>query len=154
MSLLLDLEIDYLKSRPRRKGDLDRNLTVGYVRESVGDDSQPLAEQLGKMKGCDKVFCDKPVKPGTTSPQPEFQKMYDFLREGDTLVVARLDRLACCLDDLLPAIWDLCRMNVELVVPDQDIDTAKQDCRHFFGALDAIASAMEVWHSEELAQQR
>jgi len=148
MSLLLDLEIDYLKNRPRRKGDLDRKLRVGYMRESVGDFSQPLTEQINKMKGCDKVFCDKP---GTISPQPELKKMYHFLREGDTLVVTRLDRLATCLDDLLSAISELGLMNVELVVVDEYINTANQDCG-LFHAMDAIGGALEVWHEEELAQ--
>lgn len=151
MPFLEALHMDYLKSRPRRKGDLDRHMRVGYVRESVGDDSQPLTEQLIKLKGCEKVFCDKP---GTTLLQPEFKKMYDFLRPGDTLVITRLDRLASCLDDLLPAIWELVRMNVGLVVLDQDIDTAKQDCGPFFSALDAVGCALEVWHSEKLVQQR
>jgi len=147
------LHLEFLRNRPPRKGDLDRKLRVGYVRVSYGNDSQPLAEQIEKMKGCDKVFCDK-SKPGTTSSHPEFRKMYDFLREGDTLVVTRLDRLSNSLDDLLPAIWELCRMNVELVAVDQDIDTLNQDCGPMFRALDALGCALEVWHEEELAMQR
>jgi DNA invertase Pin-like site-specific DNA recombinase len=107
------------------------------------------------MKGCDRVFSDKPVKHGTTFSRPEFKKMYNFLRKGDTLVITRLDRLAGSLEDLLSALWDFCcGLEVELVVLDEGIDTLSQDCGPMFRALDAIGSALEVWCEEELALER
>ncbi|MEL7225235.1 MAG: recombinase family protein, partial [Cyanobacteria bacterium J06576_12] len=64
--------------------------TVGYARvSSIG---QSLDVQLDKLNDCNKVFKEK--KTGTSGKRPQLQACLDYLREGDTLVVTRLDRLA------------------------------------------------------------
>ena len=64
--------------------------TVGYARvSSVG---QSLDVQLDKLKDCDKVFQEK--KTGTSSTRPRLKACLEYVRDGDTLVVTRLDRLA------------------------------------------------------------
>ena len=64
--------------------------TVGYARvSSVG---QSLGVQLDKLKSCDKVFKEK--KMGTSSKRPRLKACLEYVREGDTPVVTRLDRLA------------------------------------------------------------
>lgn len=148
--MILDLHMDALKNRPPRKGDLNRNLRVGYVRESVGDYSQPLTEQITKTKGCHKVFCDKFTR-GTSQTR---EKLFHFLREGDTLVVTRLDRLATSLDDLISAISELSLMKVDLVVLDENINTKNGRKGDLFSTLDSIACALETWQEEEMAAVR
>ncbi len=62
---------------------------VGYARvSSIG---QSLQVQLNKFHDCDKIFREK--RSGTTQ-RPQLEACLDYLREGDTLVVTRLDRLA------------------------------------------------------------
>ena len=63
---------------------------VGYARvSSLGQD---LAVQLEKLKRCDKVFKEK--RSGIDAGRPELKACLDYLRDGDTLLVTKLDRLA------------------------------------------------------------
>ena len=62
---------------------------VGYARvSSVG---QSLEVQLDKLKYCDKLYQEK--KSGASGRRPQLKACLEYIREGDTLVVARLDRL-------------------------------------------------------------
>ena len=64
--------------------------TVGYARvSSVG---QSLDVQLDKLKNCDKVFKEKMT--GTSNKRPRLKACLEYVRDGDTLVVSCLDRLA------------------------------------------------------------
>jgi DNA invertase Pin-like site-specific DNA recombinase len=51
-----------------------------------------LAVQLEKLKRCDKVFKEK--RSGIDAGRPELKACLDYLRDGDTLLVTKLDRLA------------------------------------------------------------
>ena len=63
---------------------------VGYARvSSVG---QSLEVQRDKLKHCDKVFEEQ--KSGTSDQRPRLKACLEYVRQGDTLVVTRLDRLA------------------------------------------------------------
>src|SRR5918992_2397545 len=62
---------------------------IGYARvSSIG---QSLEVQLDKLKHCDKLYQEK--KSGALGRWPRLQACLEYIREGDTLVVARLDRL-------------------------------------------------------------
>jgi DNA invertase Pin-like site-specific DNA recombinase len=64
--------------------------TVGYARvSSLGQD---LAVQLEKLAGCDKLFKEK--RSGVDAGRPALAACLEYLREGDTLLVTKLDRLA------------------------------------------------------------
>ena len=63
---------------------------VGYARvSSVG---QSLEVQLDKLTHCDKIFQEKAG--GASSKRSQLVACLEYLREGDTLIVSRLDRLA------------------------------------------------------------
>ncbi len=63
---------------------------VGYARvSSIG---QSLDVQLDKLKHCDRIYQEK--KSGTSGKRPQLKACLDYVRDGDTLVVTRLDRLA------------------------------------------------------------
>jgi hypothetical protein len=63
---------------------------VGYARvSSVG---QSLDVQLDKLQHCDKIYQEK--KSGTIQQRSKLDACLEYVREGDTLVVSRLDRLA------------------------------------------------------------
>ena len=62
--------------------------TVDYARvSSVG---QSLNVQLDKLKGCDNVFQEKNTE--TSSQRPRLKVCLEYVRDGDTLVMTRLDR--------------------------------------------------------------
>jgi DNA invertase Pin-like site-specific DNA recombinase len=64
--------------------------TVGYAR--VSSTGQDLTVQLEKLAGCDKVFKEK--RSGVDAGRPALKACLEYLREGDTLLVTKLDRLA------------------------------------------------------------
>jgi len=94
--------------------------TVGYARvSSLGQD---LAVQLEKLKGCDKVFKEK--KSGVDAGRPELKACLEYLRDGDTLLVTKLDRLARSTPDLYRIISELTERGVAFkVLDDPSIDT-------------------------------
>lgn len=109
---------------------------VAYAR--VSSTGQSLEVQLEKLKDCDKVFQEK--KSGRTADnRPQLQACLDYLREGDTLFVTKLDRLARSVLHLQQIKALLDKKNVELVVTDQGIDTRTPTGRLMFNMLGAIA---------------
>jgi len=63
---------------------------IGYARvSSVG---QSLDVQLAKLTQCDKIYQEK--SSGATGKRLQLAACLDYVRDGDTLVVTRLDRLA------------------------------------------------------------
>jgi DNA invertase Pin-like site-specific DNA recombinase len=108
---------------------------VGYARvSSVG---QRLDVQLEKLQHCDKVFQE--THSGTASKRLQLDACLDYVREGDTLVVTRLDRLARSTLHLCQIAAALERKGVHLQVLDQHIDTEDATGRLLFNMLGAIA---------------
>jgi DNA invertase Pin-like site-specific DNA recombinase len=64
----------------------------------------------GKLKGCDKVFKEK--RSGVDAGRPELKACLEYLREGDTLLVTKLDRLARSTTDLYRIVSQLTERGV------------------------------------------
>ena len=93
---------------------------VGYARvSSVG---QSLDVQREKLGGCDKLFEEK--RSGTTDARPMLKQCLGYVREGDQLIVTRIDRLARSTLHLCQIAETLRKKGVDLVVLDQNIDTS------------------------------
>jgi DNA invertase Pin-like site-specific DNA recombinase len=108
---------------------------VGYARvSSVG---QSLDVQLDKLKQCDRIFPEK--ESGDSGNRPSLQACLEYVREGDTLVVTRLDRLARSTLHLCQIAAELESKRVDLRVLDQNIDTSDATGRLLFNMLGAIA---------------
>jgi DNA invertase Pin-like site-specific DNA recombinase len=108
---------------------------VGYAQvSSVG---QSLEVQLDKLKGCDKIYQEK--KSGTSGRRSQLETCLEYVREGDTLVVTRLDRLARSTLHLCQIADELKRKSVNLQVLDQNIDTSDATGRLLFNMLGAIS---------------
>ena len=108
---------------------------VGYARvSSVG---QTLDVQLQKLQHCDKLFQEK--QSGSTNKRPELKACLRYVREGDTLIVTKLDRLARSTLHLCEIAADLEANGVNLKVLDQNIDTSNATGRLLFNMLAAIA---------------
>jgi DNA invertase Pin-like site-specific DNA recombinase len=110
--------------------------TVGYARvSSLGQD---LAVQLEKLKGCDKVFKEK--RSGVDAGRPELKACLEYLREGDTLLVTKLDRLARSTPDLYRIVSQLTERGVTFkVADDPSIDTGTRTGKLIMGILALIA---------------
>jgi len=108
---------------------------IGYARvSSVG---QSLAVQRDKLASCDKIYQEK--KSGSSGKRPSLEACLDYVREGDTLVVTRLDRLARSTLHLCQIAETLQRKGVDLQVLDQQISTTDATGRLLFHMLGAIA---------------
>jgi DNA invertase Pin-like site-specific DNA recombinase len=108
---------------------------VGYARvSSVG---QSLDVQLDKLKHCKKIFQEK--KSGANQKRSQLEACLEYVREDDTLVVTRLDRLARSTLHLCQIADELKRKGVELQVIDQNINTGDATGRLLFNMLGAIA---------------
>ena len=109
---------------------------VGYARvSSVG---QSLDVQLEKLKGCDKVFKEKGS--GVDTGRPALKQCVEFLRDGDTLLVTKIDRLARSTSDLYRIVSELGDKGVSFkVLDDPSIDTTSRTGKLVMGILALIA---------------
>ena len=110
---------------------------IGYCRvSSVG---QSLDVQLDKVHncGCEKVYQEKHT--GTTADRKELQAVLDYVRDGDSLVITKLDRLARSTFHLTQIAEMLDQKGVELVVLDQNIDTTTPTGKLLFNILSCIS---------------
>src|SRR5438094_3151936 len=110
-------------------------MEVGYARVSTQD--QDLTIQRERLAYCEKLFEEKAS--GTTAARPALQTCLDFVREGDTLTITRLDRLARSTLHLCEIAEQLARKGVHLQVLDQQVDTHTPTGRLLFGMLSVIA---------------
>lgn len=107
---------------------------VGYARvSSVG---QSLDVQREKLSDCDKLFEEK--RSGTTDARPQLKQCLGYVRDGDQLIVTRIDRLARSTLHLCQIAETLRDKGVDLVVLDQNIDTSDATGRLLFNMLGAI----------------
>lgn len=73
-------------------------MLIGYARVSTLDQTLTLQIEALKASGYEEVYSEK--KSGATVDRPEFKRMLDRVREGDAVVVWKLDRLARSVRDL------------------------------------------------------
>ncbi len=108
---------------------------VGYARvSSIG---QSLDVQIDKLSDCNKIFQEK--KSGGAGKRERLIACLEYVREGDMLVVTRLDRLARSTLHLCQIADELERKQVNLCVLDQHINTNDATGRLLFNMLGAIA---------------
>ena len=110
----------------------------GYAR--VSSTEQDLSIQLAALKaaGCDIIRSEK--RSGTTvQGRPELQNLLEFVREGDTIVVTRIDRLARSVGDLQDIVRDLKGKGVFLKATEQPIDTGTAAGKAFLSMLGVFA---------------
>lgn len=111
---------------------------VGYARVSTA--GQSLDVQRGKLQqfGCTRVFAEK--RSGRQAEgRAELQACLQFLRDGDVLVITRLDRMARSVLDLAKIADQLKSKGVALKVLDQALDTSTSEGKLMFSLLGAFA---------------
>lgn len=80
-------------------------MKIGYARVSTGLQNLDLQEDSLTSEGCKKIFTDK--MSGAKSKRPGLESAMEFAREGDTIVVWRLDRLGRNMQDLITIVNQL-----------------------------------------------
>ena len=112
---------------------------VGYIRVSAIDQNTERQEVALKELKVDKIFTEK--LSGKNTNRPELHRMLDYVREGDTLYIESISRLARSTKDLLSLVQVLQEKGVDLVSLKENIDTTTPQGRFIltiFGALSEL----------------
>ncbi|MBC6982900.1 recombinase family protein [Caulobacter sp. 17J80-11] len=112
---------------------------VGYARVSSSGQTLEVQREQLLAAGCEKVFEEK--RSGTTTDgRDQLQQALEWVREGDTFIVCRLDRLARSIIDLRTIVDQLTAKRVEFRVLQQGaIDTTSPHGRLMLSMLAAFA---------------
>ncbi len=105
-------------------------MLIGYARVSTLDQNSQLQIQALNEAGCKKIFTEKIS--GAKKERRQLQDALDYMREGDTLVVWKLSRLARSLTQIIDTVKDLEDRDIGLKVLTQNIDTSTSEGRLFF----------------------
>ncbi len=111
-------------------------MLIGYARVSTHDQTLHLQRDALQKAGCKKIFTDQIS--GTKTERKGLSEALSHLREGDTLVVWRLDRLGRSLRHLIDTITALHDRGVGFRSLQENIDTTTSGGKlvfHIFGAL-------------------
>lgn len=109
----------------------------GYGRVSTLDQSLDAQKDALIRAGATRVFVEKIT--GTKSSRPELDLMRQMLRQGDTVLVTRIDRLGRSAKDLLNIVSEFENRGVNLKVIEQNIDTSTSEGKLFFTMVAAFA---------------
>lgn len=121
----------------------DQRLLIGYARVSTEDQHLDLQRDALARAGCGKTFEDR--KSGAKVDRPGLAAALDYARDGDQLVVWRLDRLGRSLPDLIALVRRLDDAGIQLRSLTEGIDTSTINGKltfHLFAALAEFERAL------------
>lgn len=113
-------------------------MKIGYARVSTRDQNLELQSQALREAGCEKVIEDQ-GESGARADRPGLVKTLDMLREGDTLMVWKLDRLGRSVKHLVGLVDELHGRGVQFCSLTDAIDTGTPAGRFFFHVMASLA---------------
>lgn len=117
---------------------MSTSVLIGYARTSTTDQKAGLEAQLRDLQaaGCTKLF--KEEVSSVADSRPELEKALEFVREGDIMVVTKLDRLARSVADLVRITGHLKEKGVELRILAMNLDTSTPTGKLMLNLLGSI----------------
>jgi DNA invertase Pin-like site-specific DNA recombinase len=112
-------------------------MKIGYARVSTADQHLRMQEDALKQSGCDEIFTD--VISGVKTERPGLEKALAYLRENDTLVVWKLDRLGRSIQHLIQTVKSLQERKISLQSLQENIDTSTSGGKLIFHIFSALA---------------
>ena len=114
-------------------------MLIGYARVSTQDQKYSLEDQVAELKaaGCERVYQEEVSS--VDSQRLELENALDYIREGDILVVKKLDRLARSVADTVDIQKRLEAKNAGLSILDMKVDTTTPEGRLQFNLFASIA---------------
>ena len=110
---------------------------IGYIRVSTQEQNTMRQEVLMEALGVDEVYID--CMSGKNTNRPELQKMMEYVRKGDTVIVESISRFARNTRDLLELVEQLTAKGVEFVSKKEAIDTTTPTGKFMLTVFGAVA---------------
>lgn len=124
-------------------------MKIGYVRVSTEEQNTARQEIMLRELGVDELFVDRAS--GKNADRPELNRMMNFVRRGDTVIVESISRFARNTRDLLDLVEQLTAKQVEFVSRKEAIDTTTPTGKFMLTVFAAVA---ELEHEYILQRQR
>ena len=113
-------------------------MKIGYARVSSIDQDLSIQIETLEKNGCEKIFQEK-VSGTSTQGRNELKDCLEFVREGDELVITRVDRLARSILDLQLIIKELEKKGATLSATEQPISTKDATSKCFLDMLSVFS---------------
>ena len=112
-------------------------MIIGYARVSTADQCLDAQTDQLQAAGCERIYAEKVT--GSRRDRLELQKLLEVLRKGDVVVVAKYDRLARSLSDLLGIIKEIKERGAGFRSLAEDIDTTTPAGKLIFHVFASVA---------------
>jgi DNA invertase Pin-like site-specific DNA recombinase len=112
-------------------------MRIGYARVSTKGQSLDLQVDALNKAGCEQVY--REVASGAKTARPILDDVLSRLREGDVLVIWKLDRLGRSLQHLVTLATDLMERKVGLISLNDPVDTTSAQGRLIFNIFASLA---------------
>lgn len=112
-------------------------MKIGYVRVSTEEQNTARQEIMLRELGVDELFVDRAS--GKNADRPELNRMMNFVRRGDTVIVESISRFARNTRDLLALVERLTEKQVEFVSRKEAIDTTTPTGKFMLTVFAAVA---------------
>ena len=120
-----------------QRQDGEQTVLIGYARVSTQDQNLDLQTEALTKAGCKRIFNDKIS--GSRAERPGLTKALEMLREGDTLIVWKLDRLGRSVKNLVDLVGELHKQGIQFKRLTDAIDTGTPSGRFFFHVMASLA---------------
>lgn len=127
-------------------------MKIGYARVSSIGQSLNIQLKTLQKAGCEKIFSEKVS--GAKGNRKEFNSMMEFARDGDQIVVTKLDRLSRSSIELQNTAKTLENKKIDLQVLEQDIDTSSPSGKLLFNMIGVVAEFEREMINERAAEGR
>ena len=124
-------------------------MKVGYVRVSTAEQNTARQDVLMANLGVEKIFTDK-ASGRSRNARPELERMLDFIREGDEVIVESVGRFARSAKDFLNLITEIEDKGVRFVSKKESFDSGTPQGRFALTMFAALAQ-LEV---DTIAERR
>jgi DNA invertase Pin-like site-specific DNA recombinase len=122
-------------------------IKLGYARVSTYEQNLDLQIDALQKEGCKQIYSDKIS--GVKSKKPDFEKLMEYVRTGDTIVVWKLDRLGRSTVQLIELIEELKKKGIHLKSLSEPIDTTSASGTLFFQFMCMLAE-----HERNIIRER
>jgi len=112
-------------------------MKIGYIRVSTQEQNTIRQEVMMEALGVDELYIDRAS--GKNAQRPELQKMMEYVRRGDTVIVESISRFARNTKDLLELVERLSTKGAEFVSQKEAIDTTTPTGKFMLTIFGAVA---------------